>query len=61
VLTSGGIDGVDQPATGLWVPGPGRMGFDQSRVTQLWRVELAPGYSGPIVVGDAVFVTETRD
>jgi outer membrane protein assembly factor BamB len=28
---------------------------------QLWRVKLGPGYSGPIVVGDHVFVTETRD
>jgi len=36
-------------------------GLDQSRVTRLWRVELGPGYSGPIVVGDAVYVTETRD
>ena len=26
---------------------------------QTWRVELGPGYSGPIVVGDRVFVTET--
>ena len=28
---------------------------------QLWRVELGPSYSGPIVGGDHVFVTETRD
>lgn len=26
-----------------------------------WRVELGPSYSGPIVVGDRVFTTETRD
>ena len=26
---------------------------------QLWRVEMGPGYSGPVVVGDRVFVTET--
>jgi outer membrane protein assembly factor BamB len=27
----------------------------------LWRVELGPSYSGPIVAPDRVFVTETRD
>ena len=27
----------------------------------LWRVELGPSYSGPIVAGDRVFTTETRD
>jgi outer membrane protein assembly factor BamB len=27
----------------------------------LWRVELGPSYSGPIVTPDRVFVTETRD
>ena len=27
----------------------------------LWRVELGPSYSGPIVAPDQVFVTETRD
>lgn len=26
-----------------------------------WRVELGPSYSGPIVAGDRVYVTETRD
>ena len=26
---------------------------------QTWRVEMGPGYSGPIIVGDRVFVTET--
>jgi outer membrane protein assembly factor BamB len=28
---------------------------------RLWRVELGPSYSGPIVAADRVFVTETRD
>jgi outer membrane protein assembly factor BamB len=28
---------------------------------QLWRVELGPSYSGPIVAPDRVFVTETKD
>jgi len=26
-----------------------------------WSVELGPGYSGPLISGDRVFVTETRD
>lgn len=30
-------------------------------VTPAWRVPLAPGYGGPIVSEQAVFVTETRD
>ena len=30
-------------------------------LNQIWRVELGPGYSGPIVWGDRVFVTETKD
>lgn len=30
------------------------------RLTQTWRVELGPSYSGPIVVGDRVYTTETR-
>lgn len=33
--------------------------FDGLR--QIWRVELGPSYSGPIVWGDRVFVTETKD
>lgn len=28
---------------------------------QLWRVELGPSYSGPIVTAERVFVTETKD
>jgi outer membrane protein assembly factor BamB len=28
---------------------------------QFWKVELGPSYSGPIVTGDRVFVTETKD
>src|ERR1022692_1968269 len=27
----------------------------------LWRIELGPSYSGPIVAADRVFVTETRE
>lgn len=33
----------------------------EDRLERLWRVELGPSYSGPIVVGDSVYTTETRD
>ncbi|GMU36028.1 MAG: PQQ-binding-like beta-propeller repeat protein [Phycisphaerae bacterium] len=33
---------------------------DLATLTREWRVELGPGYSGPIVWGDRVFVTETE-
>jgi outer membrane protein assembly factor BamB len=36
-------------------------GLDQSRLERLWRVDLGPSYSGPVVAGDLVIVTETRD
>ena len=49
--------------------GPGRDGhvkgapwpatLDEDVLRQTWRVELGPGYSGPIVAGERVFVTET--
>jgi outer membrane protein assembly factor BamB len=49
--------------------GPGRDGKADGKawpatlqggaLQQIWRVELGPGYSGPIVFGDRVFVTET--
>ena len=32
---------------------------DLSSLSRTWRVELGPGYSGPIVWGDRVFVAET--
>lgn len=38
---------------------PDKLGTNQLR--QVWRVELGPSYSGPIVSGDRVFTTETRD
>ncbi len=34
---------------------------DLSGLSTSWRVELGPSYSGPIVGGDRVFVTETHD
>jgi outer membrane protein assembly factor BamB len=44
------------------VPGaawPDRL--QEKNLEQLWRVELGPSYSGPIVADDRVFVTETKD
>ena len=41
---------------GTW---PDRL--DTNHLRQLWRVELGPSYSGPIVAGDRVFTTETKD
>jgi outer membrane protein assembly factor BamB len=38
---------------------PGALGTNHLRET--WRVELGPSYSGPIVAGDRVFTTETKD
>lgn len=35
--------------------------LSEDRLVQQWRVVLGPSYSGPIVVGDRVFTTETRD
>jgi outer membrane protein assembly factor BamB len=39
-------------------PWPERLG---DNLKQLWVVPLGPSYSGPVVVGDRVFVTETAD
>ncbi len=36
-------------------------GLRPERLEKLWRVELGPGYSGPVIAGETVFVTETRD
>ncbi len=38
---------------------PDSIGEDNLKLR--WRVELGPSYSGPIVIGDRVFTTETRD
>jgi outer membrane protein assembly factor BamB len=35
--------------------------LDTNHLRQLWRVELGPSYSGPVVAGDRVFTTETKD
>jgi len=51
--------------------GPGRDGqaqgerwpdtLKENALQPLWRIELGPSYSGPIVAGDRVFTTETRE
>ncbi len=51
--------------------GPRRTGFvaegalpdaiDSQQLPLKWRVPLQPGYSGPIIAGGRIFVTETRD
>ena len=35
--------------------------LDADHLRQIWRVELGPSYSGPIVSGGRVFTTETKD
>jgi outer membrane protein assembly factor BamB len=35
--------------------------LDEGYLKKQWSVELGPSYSGPIVVGNRVFTTETRD
>ena len=35
--------------------------LDTNHLRQTWRVELGPSYSGPIVAGDRVFTTESKD
>lgn len=35
--------------------------LDTNQLFQLWRVDLGPSYSGPIVSGNRVFTTETKD
>jgi len=65
------MNGVaEEPAWSQW-RGPARDGqssgpawpetLDGDHLKQLWRVELGPSYSGPIVTADRVFVTETKD
>lgn len=58
------------PAWGQW-RGPTRDGqvsgpawpdrLTKESLTLLWRVPLGPSYSGPIVAGDLVYTTETKD
>ena len=60
-----------EPATWPQWRGPNRDGqvsgaawpekLDTNHLRQVWRVELGPSYSGPIVGADRVFTTETKD
>lgn len=45
-----------QVTGGAW---PDQLGTNQ--LQEVWRAELGPSYSGPIVAGDRVFTTETKD
>ncbi len=68
---SPGVCGDASPASG-WPQwrGPLRDGtyqgptwpsrLDDRHLQLLWRVEMGPGYSGPVVAADRVFVAETR-
>ena len=46
----------DSVATGNW---PNEL--SESNLKTVWSKKFGPSYSGPIVLGDTVFVTETRD
>jgi outer membrane protein assembly factor BamB len=35
--------------------------LDEQHLQLQWRIPLAPSYSGPLIVGDRIFVTETRN
>ena len=35
--------------------------IDESTLAKKWSIPLGPSYSGPLVVGDRVYVTESRD
>lgn len=35
--------------------------LSEQSLTQVWKIPLGPGYSGPLVTADRIFVTETID
>lgn len=47
----------DGQSTGAEWPGT----LSDASLQRLWRVELGPSYSGPVLSDDLVFTTETRD
>lgn len=73
VLAVSSLVQADDTASATWPQwrGPTRDGqvpgsywpdsISESDLTRLWRVELAPSYSGPVVSQTAVFVTGTAD
>lgn len=71
ILTSVSAALGDDPAKDCWPQwrGPTRDSrltdaptwpSDLSSLSRTWRVELGPGYSGPLIWGNRVFVTETE-
>lgn len=50
-----GRDGQAGPAS------PWPASLDAAVLTKRWQVPLGPSYSGPLVAGDRVFVTEAKD
>jgi outer membrane protein assembly factor BamB len=64
-------EAAEPPATWPQWRGPTRDGFvggpswpeslGQDHLKLLWHVELGPGYPGPIVASDRVFMAETKD
>ena len=71
LLLVGSLYGEEQPGTWNQWRGPTRDGLVEGQkwpeslaekvLTELWRVELPPSYSGPIVSESMVFVTGTSD
>lgn len=49
------------PTRDAKVPGTPKWPGNLDGLKKSWRVELGPGYSGPIVAPDRVFVTETQN
>lgn len=57
-----GIDGEAQGRDGVVLdgaPSPEKLG--DGSIVRRWRVPLGPSYSGPLIVGDRVFVTEAKE
>lgn len=71
MLAAAQVQSADSPSVWPQWRGPSRDGkvegaawperLQGKTLQLLWRVELGPSYSGPIVAPDRVFVTETRD
>ncbi|MSU19773.1 MAG: pyrrolo-quinoline quinone [Pedosphaera sp.] len=70
-LTLGGLSAATAQSNWSQWRGPNRDGqftgpawpqnLDTNHMRQLWRVDLRPSYSGPIVATDRVFTTESKD
>ena len=70
LMLAGGLSAAEPGSTWPQWRGPQRDGqisapawpasLQGERLKPIWRNKLGPSYSGPIVTGDRVFVTETR-